>query len=180
MWSLGCVIAELFLGWPLYPGALEYDQVIFFSNTFTIFLFCNYVVVKKTHTQGLGDMAEKFISMYRWYSCINLHSLFAQCTCSELILSWSACITVDQPSPVYFNVVVGSLLPFTSNTAKYELSKKKIKETLGVAFCSLSVLFYKQSLFSVLTCSDSLHLPDPRPTSGAHAQQGHQDLPFLL
>lgn len=27
MWSLGCVIAELFLGWPLYPGALEYDQV---------------------------------------------------------------------------------------------------------------------------------------------------------
>lgn len=28
MWSLGCVIAELFLGWPLYPGALEYDQVI--------------------------------------------------------------------------------------------------------------------------------------------------------
>lgn len=27
MWSLGCVIAELFLGWPLYPGALEFDQV---------------------------------------------------------------------------------------------------------------------------------------------------------
>uniref|UniRef100_G3NGB0 non-specific serine/threonine protein kinase n=1 Tax=Gasterosteus aculeatus aculeatus TaxID=481459 RepID=G3NGB0_GASAC len=23
MWSLGCVIAELFLGWPLYPGAME-------------------------------------------------------------------------------------------------------------------------------------------------------------
>ncbi|MED6244572.1 Homeodomain-interacting protein kinase 3 [Ataeniobius toweri] len=31
MWSLGCVIAELFLGWPLYPGALEYDQVDFLS-----------------------------------------------------------------------------------------------------------------------------------------------------
>ncbi|KAJ6651229.1 hypothetical protein lerEdw1_021174 [Lerista edwardsae] len=28
MWSLGCVIAELFLGWPLYPGASEYDQLI--------------------------------------------------------------------------------------------------------------------------------------------------------
>uniref|UniRef100_A0A3Q3X3H5 non-specific serine/threonine protein kinase n=1 Tax=Mola mola TaxID=94237 RepID=A0A3Q3X3H5_MOLML len=28
MWSLGCVIAELFLGWPLYPGASEYDQQI--------------------------------------------------------------------------------------------------------------------------------------------------------
>lgn len=32
MWSLGCVIAELFLGWPLYPGALEYDQVIFITH----------------------------------------------------------------------------------------------------------------------------------------------------
>uniref|UniRef100_A0A3B4A7M2 non-specific serine/threonine protein kinase n=1 Tax=Periophthalmus magnuspinnatus TaxID=409849 RepID=A0A3B4A7M2_9GOBI len=31
MWSLGCVIAELFLGWPLYPGALEYDQVTFLT-----------------------------------------------------------------------------------------------------------------------------------------------------
>ncbi|KAI2653437.1 Homeodomain-interacting protein kinase 2 [Labeo rohita] len=28
MWSLGCVIAELFLGWPLYPGASEYDQMV--------------------------------------------------------------------------------------------------------------------------------------------------------
>jgi len=27
MWSLGCVLAELFLGWPLYPGSSEYDQV---------------------------------------------------------------------------------------------------------------------------------------------------------
>ncbi len=33
MWSLGCVIAELFLGWPLYPGALEYDQVTFLVHT---------------------------------------------------------------------------------------------------------------------------------------------------
>ncbi|GAA6070786.1 homeodomain-interacting protein kinase 3 isoform X2 [Tachysurus ichikawai] len=33
MWSLGCVIAELFLGWPLYPGALEYDQLLELSNS---------------------------------------------------------------------------------------------------------------------------------------------------
>ncbi|XP_065672258.1 homeodomain-interacting protein kinase 1-like [Hydra vulgaris] len=26
MWSLGCVAAELFLGWPLYPGPSEYGQ----------------------------------------------------------------------------------------------------------------------------------------------------------
>lgn len=33
MWSLGCVIAELFLGWPLYPGSSEYDQIRFISQT---------------------------------------------------------------------------------------------------------------------------------------------------
>lgn len=32
MWSLGCVIAELFLGWPLYPGASEYDQVSYCTH----------------------------------------------------------------------------------------------------------------------------------------------------
>ena len=32
MWSLGCVIAELFLGWPLYPGSSEYDQVGCYRN----------------------------------------------------------------------------------------------------------------------------------------------------
>lgn len=36
MWSLGCVIAELFLGWPLYPGALEYDQVTFLTHKHTL------------------------------------------------------------------------------------------------------------------------------------------------
>ena len=34
MWSLGCVMAELFLGWPLYPGSSEYDQIrLHLSNT---------------------------------------------------------------------------------------------------------------------------------------------------
>uniref|UniRef100_I0FPX1 non-specific serine/threonine protein kinase n=1 Tax=Macaca mulatta TaxID=9544 RepID=I0FPX1_MACMU len=33
MWSLGCVIAELFLVWPLYPGASEYDQIRYISQT---------------------------------------------------------------------------------------------------------------------------------------------------
>lgn len=27
-WSLGCIIAELFLGLPLFPGASEYDQIV--------------------------------------------------------------------------------------------------------------------------------------------------------
>ena len=47
MWSLGCVMAELFLGWPLYPGSSEYDQVISFVNIlcFLMMLYnCKIVV----------------------------------------------------------------------------------------------------------------------------------------
>ena len=33
MWSLGCVLAELYLGWPLYPGASEYDQLRYITQT---------------------------------------------------------------------------------------------------------------------------------------------------
>jgi len=33
MWSLGCVLAELFLGWPIYPGSSEYDQIRYISQT---------------------------------------------------------------------------------------------------------------------------------------------------
>ena len=31
--ALGCVAAELFLGWPLYPGASEYDQIRYICQT---------------------------------------------------------------------------------------------------------------------------------------------------
>jgi homeodomain interacting protein kinase len=34
MWSLGCVMAQLFLGgWPLYPGISEYDQIRYICET---------------------------------------------------------------------------------------------------------------------------------------------------
>uniref|UniRef100_A0A4W5NXL1 Homeodomain interacting protein kinase 4 n=1 Tax=Hucho hucho TaxID=62062 RepID=A0A4W5NXL1_9TELE len=33
MWSLGCVMSELFLGWPLYPGDSEFDQVRYICET---------------------------------------------------------------------------------------------------------------------------------------------------
>ncbi|XP_066059343.1 homeodomain-interacting protein kinase 4 [Chamaea fasciata] len=33
IWSLGCVMAELHLGWPLYPGNDEYDQVRYICST---------------------------------------------------------------------------------------------------------------------------------------------------
>ncbi|CAH2282940.1 Homeodomain-interacting kinase 2, partial, partial [Pelobates cultripes] len=33
MWSLGCIMAELFIGFPLYPGATEYDQIRYITET---------------------------------------------------------------------------------------------------------------------------------------------------
>uniref|UniRef100_A0A8C0V6I9 Homeodomain interacting protein kinase 4 n=1 Tax=Cyanistes caeruleus TaxID=156563 RepID=A0A8C0V6I9_CYACU len=33
IWSLGCVMAELHLGWPLYPGSDEYEQVCYICST---------------------------------------------------------------------------------------------------------------------------------------------------
>lgn len=33
MWSLGCVMAELYLGWPLYPGKSEFEQVCYICET---------------------------------------------------------------------------------------------------------------------------------------------------
>ncbi|KAL7870701.1 hypothetical protein SRHO_G00081980 [Serrasalmus rhombeus] len=33
MWSLGCVMAELYLGWPLYPGESEFEQVCYICET---------------------------------------------------------------------------------------------------------------------------------------------------
>lgn len=33
MWSLGCVMAELYLGWPLYPGKSELEQVHYICET---------------------------------------------------------------------------------------------------------------------------------------------------
>ena len=32
MWNLGCLVAELFLGWSLYPGTSEYDQIRYISK----------------------------------------------------------------------------------------------------------------------------------------------------
>ena len=32
MWNLGCLVAELFLGWSLYPGSSEYDQIRYISK----------------------------------------------------------------------------------------------------------------------------------------------------
>jgi len=62
MWSLGCVIAELFLGWPLYPGASEYDQV---SNKVLLLWFNQFCAKSIRFVQNWN---EKAISRFRkWY-----------------------------------------------------------------------------------------------------------------
>ncbi|CAL8269012.1 unnamed protein product [Arctogadus glacialis] len=33
MWSLGCVVAELFIGFPIYPGNMEYDMLRYILET---------------------------------------------------------------------------------------------------------------------------------------------------
>ena len=50
MWSLGCVLAELFLGWPLFPGASEHDQITYICETLGPLpghMLCNVVKTTK-------------------------------------------------------------------------------------------------------------------------------------
>ena len=50
MWSLGCVVAELFLGWPLYPGSSEYDQIRYISQTQGIVYFAFFLSIVFSQT----------------------------------------------------------------------------------------------------------------------------------
>ncbi|KAG2175404.1 hypothetical protein INT43_001051, partial [Umbelopsis isabellina] len=51
MWSFGCIIAELFLGLPLFPGSSEYNQVSRIVDTFGV--PSNYMIER-------GDNAHRF------------------------------------------------------------------------------------------------------------------------
>ncbi|KAI9285208.1 kinase-like domain-containing protein [Umbelopsis sp. AD052] len=51
MWSFGCIIAELFLGLPLFPGSSEYNQVSRIVDTFGV--PSNYMIEK-------GENARRF------------------------------------------------------------------------------------------------------------------------
>ncbi|KAI8575563.1 hypothetical protein K450DRAFT_261246 [Umbelopsis ramanniana AG] len=51
MWSFGCIIAELFLGLPLFPGSTEYNQVSRIVDTFGV--PSNYMIEK-------GENARRF------------------------------------------------------------------------------------------------------------------------
>ncbi|XP_029334499.1 homeodomain-interacting protein kinase 2 [Mus caroli] len=73
MWSLGCVIAELFLGWPLYPGASEYDQMIYcgsyspvpayFQVNMTTDLEGSDMLVEKADRREFIDLLKKMLTI---------------------------------------------------------------------------------------------------------------------
>jgi dual specificity protein kinase YAK1 len=49
MWSLGCIVVELFLGLPLFPGTSEYNQIS------RIVDMLGYVVSPRTRTSASTD-----------------------------------------------------------------------------------------------------------------------------
>lgn len=80
MWSLGCVIAEMFLGWPLYPGASEYDQV--------------WTVLQKFWKSHFGYFSAEWYSVQLEH-CIQLCSLHFKKDVKSLewcSVDWCLCI----------------------------------------------------------------------------------------
>uniref|UniRef100_A0A8C3XC68 Homeodomain interacting protein kinase 4 n=1 Tax=Cyanoderma ruficeps TaxID=181631 RepID=A0A8C3XC68_9PASS len=59
IWSLGCVMAELHLGWPLYPGNDEYDQVCY---------ICSTLGLREHIFSSLDQMVELLKRMLTWDS----------------------------------------------------------------------------------------------------------------
>lgn len=62
MWSFGCIVAELFLGLPLFPGASEYEQLVRIVDTFGMPPFwmmvekkSNNYIVKTPNSTGDGN-----------------------------------------------------------------------------------------------------------------------------
>ncbi|KAM9113267.1 homeodomain-interacting protein kinase 4 [Pangshura tecta] len=49
VWSLGCIMAELHLGWPLYPGNNEYDQIRYICETQGMPKHSLLTVARKAH-----------------------------------------------------------------------------------------------------------------------------------
>ncbi|GCC38676.1 hypothetical protein chiPu_0017191 [Chiloscyllium punctatum] len=64
MWSLGCVIAELHLGWPIYPGTNEYDQIRYIVETQGLPSDHLLEVASKTH--HFFKKARQINSTYQW------------------------------------------------------------------------------------------------------------------
>ncbi|XP_059506497.1 homeodomain-interacting protein kinase 4-like [Stegostoma tigrinum] len=64
MWSLGCVMAELHLGWPIYPGTNEYDQIRYIVETQGLPSDHLLEIASKTH--HFFKKARQVNSTYQW------------------------------------------------------------------------------------------------------------------
>lgn len=64
MWSLGCVAAELYLGWPLFPALSEYDQIRYITQT--IGMPCDYQLTYGTKTSKFFVERQDISSPERW------------------------------------------------------------------------------------------------------------------
>ncbi|XP_067899181.1 homeodomain-interacting protein kinase 4-like [Heterodontus francisci] len=64
MWSLGCVMAELHLGWPIYPGTNEYDQIRYIVETQGLPSDQLLEIASKTH--HFFKKARQPNSTYQW------------------------------------------------------------------------------------------------------------------
>ncbi len=53
MWSLGCVAAELFLGLPLFPGAGDFDMLLFMKEKLEYDLCSNENVLQSRISSSL-------------------------------------------------------------------------------------------------------------------------------
>ena len=92
MWSLGCVIAELFLGWPLYPGSSEYDQIRYISQTQG--LPSEYMLNAATKTKRffVREVCETHYPFWRLkVSCIISIILFAVTNIDRVLFSLISC-----------------------------------------------------------------------------------------
>lgn len=75
MWSFGCIVAELFLGLPLFPGASEFDLLrrmidILGYVSFKIFPFC------RKQKLWSREWNEKFTEKFMFLFIIWMRSLF--------------------------------------------------------------------------------------------------------
>jgi len=86
MWSLGCVIAELFLGWPLYPGSSEYDQIRYISQTQGVpndYMLNAATKTKRFFTRHVHD--QSYGSFWRLKVCLENEKLYMR-RCFAILL----------------------------------------------------------------------------------------------
>lgn len=63
MWSLGCIIAELYTGYPLFPGENEVDQLACIMEVTFVFMFGTAYSFDKLHYQKQREISKIQLAM---------------------------------------------------------------------------------------------------------------------